>query len=89
MEDIRELQRFAHRRKELIEHADQTGGDVDQWLKSFANTRPPMSELGRFETLLVHRRDALEALMRLDDHFIQYLVEHRHDASIDGSKAGS
>jgi hypothetical protein len=76
-ENIRELQLFAARRVVLLERVNDTGRDIDAWINTHANHRPTMAELGRFEVMLKERRDSLEALMRLDDDFVDYLVTHR------------
>jgi hypothetical protein len=72
-----ESRKFSEQRQALIERSDAAGGDIDKWIAAYTDTEPPMSELARLETLLKLRRDALEALMRLDEDFIDYLVSHR------------
>jgi hypothetical protein len=68
---------FVRRRRRLNERLDETRGQIDAWIAEHENQTPTMVDLATLEALLQTRRDALAALVALDDEFMSHLIELR------------
>jgi hypothetical protein len=69
--------RFVRRRRRLNERLDETRGQIDAWIAEHEGKAPSMIALATLEALLQTRRDALAALIALDDEFMSHLIELR------------
>jgi hypothetical protein len=73
-----EFNRFVERRAQINEELDSSRVEVDAWIEMHRDGVDNIAELATLEGLLAQRRELLERLARLDDSFMNYLLQIRN-----------
>ncbi|HWO72654.1 MAG TPA: hypothetical protein VNN21_03770 [Dehalococcoidia bacterium] len=68
---------FSRRRREINDRLDATRRQLDALLEILEDGRATIRDLALFEGLLQERRDLLAGLARLDDAFLDHIIELR------------